>query len=83
MAGPKTIDDEMSVSDLLQLRCGACGFTFEATRQQAIRRYGRHACIVVINMTSTCPECGDKRSTWARLLPGEAHRRALARRRGA
>lgn len=70
MAGPQTLDREMSDSDLLELKCSACDWSFEATKKQALKRYGPHACIVVVNMTSVCPNCGTVGNTWARLMQG-------------
>lgn len=78
MAGPPTLDKHMSDSDLLELKCSACEFTFEASYRAAIKRYGPHACPVVINMSSTCPNCGTAGQVWARVMVGEAHRRRVA-----
>lgn len=75
MAGPKTLEDEMSDGDLLELKCSACEWSYDATKRQAIKRFGPRACIVVVNMTSVCPNCGTKGDVWGRLLPRAALKR--------
>lgn len=70
MAGPKTLDDEMNDEDLLELKCSGCGFSYVATKRQAVRRYGARACIVIVNLSSVCPKCRGKATVWARLMQG-------------
>lgn len=59
MAQPETLRRRMSEMDRLILRCRAtgCGFSYVATRAQAIRRFGESATAYRIEQTARCLLC--------------------------
>ena len=71
MAQPESLAKNMSDVDMLAVWCGDCGYRFEATRAQAVRRYGLRASPEAIRKVSRCPTCRG-RIIWCSVLPGAA-----------
>lgn len=58
MARPRTLERDMADSDRLKFLCRQCGAAYAATKAQAIRRFGPHACPMMVRHGLRCRACG-------------------------
>lgn len=58
MARIRTLDRDMGSLDTLKFLCRGCGAYYEATKDQAVRRFGPYACPMMVRHGLRCRACG-------------------------
>ena len=58
MARIRTLERDMGARDILKFQCRRCPAHYEATKAQAIRRFGPHACPMMVRRGLRCRSCG-------------------------